>query len=113
MCSLPSRPHLRDQSRDTVTSCGNIAIGRRVVLTGPATVVINLISQNLIGHPDIITQRRNRSRLPERTRYNRGPAQAVTTGSLQVDTARSAIHRGAAYASLPSCVRQGEREASI
>jgi hypothetical protein len=58
-------PHPRDQSRDTRTSRGNIAIRRRVVLTRPATVVINLISQNLIGHPDIITQRCDRSGWPE------------------------------------------------
>ena len=58
-------PHPRDQSRDTRTSCGNIAISRRVVLTRPATVVINLISQNLIGHPDIITRRCDCSRWRE------------------------------------------------
>src|SRR5262249_57635706 len=51
------RPHLRDQSRDTHTSRGNIAVRRHVILARPATVVINLISQNLVGHPSIITQR--------------------------------------------------------
>ena len=49
------RPHLRDQSSDTRTSRGNIAVRRHVILARPATVVINLISQNIVGHPGIIT----------------------------------------------------------
>ena len=61
------RPHLRDQPRDTCTSRRNVAVRRRVVLARPATVVINLISQNLVGHPNIITRRCGRLRAAKRT----------------------------------------------
>ena len=44
-------PHLRDQSRDTCTSRRDVAVRRCVVLARPATVVINLISQDLVSHP--------------------------------------------------------------
>src|SRR5215813_15186457 len=54
------RPHLRDQPRDTRASRSNVAVGRHVVLAHPATVVINLISKNLVGHPNIVTQRCDR-----------------------------------------------------
>ncbi len=53
----PGRAHLRGQPRDTRTSRRNVAVRRHVILARPATVVINLISQNLVGHPNIITQR--------------------------------------------------------
>jgi hypothetical protein len=52
------------------------------------TIVINLISQNLIGHSAIITQRCDRSEWPE----THAPASGCqlkpsTTGPLQADTA--------------------------
>ena len=51
-----SRSHLRNQACDAGASRRDIAIRRHVVLARPAAVVINLFSQNLVGHLDIITQ---------------------------------------------------------
>src|SRR6266545_1747965 len=50
--------HLRNQPRDALTSRRNIPIRRHVVLARTATVVTNLIGQNLVRHIHIITRRR-------------------------------------------------------
>ena len=66
------RPHLRDQPRDMCTSRRNVvAVGRHVVLGRPATVVGNLISQHLVDHPSIITQRCDRLRTTKRVGCDR------------------------------------------
>ena len=56
------RTHLRDQSRDARTGRRDVAVRGRVVLARPATVVVDLIRQHLVGHPDIITHRAARGR---------------------------------------------------
>src|SRR6266480_62104 len=80
--------HLRNQPRDALTSRRNIPIRRHVVLARTATVVTNLIGQNLVRHRHIITRRRP----PHAAEPSRspGPVQPVTTGPLWVDTANAA-----------------------
>jgi hypothetical protein len=82
-----ARMHLRNQPRDALASRRNIPIRRHVVLARTATVVTNLIGQNLVGHIHIITRRRRHTQ--PSPAEPRGPAPPVTTGPLWVDMARA------------------------